>query len=208
MPLSEAALAGLPGLQGASVRLASALRADSVWTEIVTAPDRPSVLSVEAADALIARFQDLHEGIDGAISAGEQIALIVERATQADPALREWPVSLGDALESAGSVDALDALRYADNSLARLAAQGWEGMRESRGEAMTMLLADLQGVLCSAPVQGYLPPRFLCGLAKASMAAGLVTVWVPPHAHAAAAVGLGGAVYKAAKCGKTPATAS
>jgi len=74
-------------------------------------------------------------------------------------------------------------------------------MQEGRGEATVILMTDLQGVLCGSPVKGYLPDRFLCGLAKASLAAGLITVWVPPHAHAAAAVALGASVYKTAGCG-------
>lgn len=123
---------------------------------------------------------------------------ILELVVRDDPAFEAPSPSLREALELSGSLEALDALSEADNSVARLASQGVAGMQEGRGEAIAILMTDLQGLLCGGAVKGYLPDRFLCGLAKASMAAGLVTVWVPPHVHAAAAVALGGAVYKTA----------
>jgi hypothetical protein len=94
----------------------------------------------------------------------------------------------------------MQALDEAGYSLVALADAGYATIRSSHGEAMEMLLADMQHMLNGIPALGYLPRRFLCGLAKLSMAAGLITVWVPPHAHAAAAVGLGATVYGTSGC--------
>ena len=190
----------LRALRMASGELEDALHADSAWTALVTALDRPTVWSAEGADEYIAGFMALREDIDRAVEAGRRIKRIVELVVGRDDAFRELNPSLVSALESADSGPALDALRHADNSLIILADRGSAAMQESRDEAMGILLSDLQGVLCGTPVQGWLPKRFLCGIARVSMAAGLVTVWVPPHAHAAAAVGLGAAVYKGAGC--------
>jgi hypothetical protein len=203
MPLNHN---NLNGLQGASGVLAGALQTDSAWTSLVVGPDRSEVLSEEAVDEILARYRALRSAIDGAVSAGEQIVNISALVVRDDPAFEGPSPSLVAALEPSGNRDALDALSEADNSVVRLAEQGVAEMQEGHGEAIAVLMTDLQGVLCRGAVKGYLPDRFLCGLAKASLAAGLITVWVPPHAHAAAAVALGATVYKTAGCrGRAPA---
>jgi hypothetical protein len=85
-------------------------------------------------------------------------------------------------------------------AIATVASDGdYEAIAESLREALSTYESGqiaLQAIDEHAAV-GNFGDRFLCGLAKASIAAGLITVWVPPHAHAAAAVGLGAAAYKA-----------
>ena len=193
-------------LQYASETLAGVLRADSVWTSLVTASGGAKDLSVEAVDEIAAQFTGLRDGIDAAVRAGEEIVEVAEETVRNDPAFQEAPKSLVGALDLEIGPAAVGALASADFSLLRLAGQGSGEMREGRSEAVSMLVADLRGVLCGTTVKGYLPGRFLCGLAKASMVAGLLTVWIPPHAHAGAAVALGATVYTTAGCGKKPAT--
>jgi hypothetical protein len=179
-------------------RLAVALQADTAWTALVGA-EQPASLSVELATQYAAGFESMHSGIEGAVSAGERIAGLMVNWVRPDPVYESLPPSLPGALAEGGAQIAVEALENA-GSLSVLAGQGSAEMRDSYDEAMRMLVADLQRVVCGLRAPGYLPDRFLCGIARASIAAGLVTVWVPPHAHAAAAVGLGVAAYKAGKC--------
>lgn len=201
MPLNQD---DLKNLRWASGELAGVLQADSVWTSLVTGPDRPATLSVESTDGFLAAFLTLREGIDNAVRAGEEITRVVAGAVERDQDFVHPPATLVATLDSEeDGRTARDAFERAGHDLSRLASEGSEGMQESRNEAIGMLLTDLQGVLCGAPVGGYLPRSFLCGLAVGSMAAGLITVWLPPHAHALAAVGLGAKVYKSARCWET-----
>jgi hypothetical protein len=198
MPLTYGDLGRLQTAAGA---LAGALQVDSVWTSLAAGPGQRQAAGVIApATAVVDGLVAMRQSIEEAVRAAETIRDVVDDVTGRDPAFAELPQSLIDALESADGQVALDALDDAGNSLAALAGSGFTAMRSGRGEAMEVLLADLRLMLSGALAPGYLPSRFLCGLAKSSMAAGLVTVWVPPHAHAAAAVGLGAAVYRAAGC--------
>jgi hypothetical protein len=196
----------LERLRAASGALTDVMRADSVWTSLVTAPRSP--LRVNDAYEVLARFEALQQGIDAAYHAGYEIAEVVDSASARDSAFRQWPKSLAGALESGGSQVALEALQQdqVGYSLEGLARLGSDEMKQGLDDAREMLLVDLQGMLCAGPAKGWLPTTFLCGLAMASMAAGLITVWIPPHAHAAAAVGFGAAVYQSSKCGEKRAT--
>src|SRR5262249_25706400 len=147
----------------------------------------------------VAGFDSMRRGIDDAVRAGERIVGYMADWVQSDPVYETPRPSLLRTLEEGGAQAAVEALDHA-GSLRGLAEQGSADLRDSHGEALGMLVADLQAAVCGLRTPGYLPDRFLCGIARLSIAAGLVTVWVPPHAHAAAAVGLGLSVYKAAKC--------
>jgi hypothetical protein len=95
---------------------------------------------------------------------------------------------------------ALRAVSEHKGSVTQLAHMGLVDLQESKIAEEEQLEADISALLLGRAAAGNFGDRFLCGLAKASIAAGLITVWVPPHAHAAAAVGLGAAAYKAGGC--------
>jgi hypothetical protein len=198
MPLNQNDLARLSAAAGA---LVSVLQVDSVWTSLATAPGQAgstgaATLPAEIMDTLLA----MRQAIDEAVQAGQAIRDVVGEVLERDPAFADLPQTLTAELDSAGDQLVVQALQASGNSLVALADSGYAAIRSSRSEAMEMLLSDLQHMLNGVSAAGYLPRQFLCGLAKLSMAAGLVTVWVPPHAHAAAAVGLGAAVYKGTRC--------
>jgi hypothetical protein len=94
---------------------------------------------------------------------------------------------------------ALDAVEEYGNVL-QLATAGQSYIIESTPESLELLERDLQSLFAGRVSRGYFGERFLCGMAMVSMAAGLATVWIPPHAHAVPAVVLGGIVYKKAGC--------
>ena len=97
---------------------------------------------------------------------------------------------------------ALNALDQHEGRLAALARQAVNEIAEHERDELRQLEDGVRSLLAGKTPGGYFGKRFLCGLAKASMAAGLITVWVPPYAHAVAAVALGGKVYKTNKCSK------
>jgi hypothetical protein len=174
--------------------LNSVLSYDSIWTSYAG----DSELAQQDPFAVFATGLALRGGIETAPRHAHRIAVAAS-----DDAGTYWDLSasLVEALsETEAGQTALDALSAHDQSVAALAEGGAADLLEGQGEALEILERDARQLLAGRDGDGYLPDRFLCGLAKTSMAAGLITVWVPPHAHAAAAVGLGAAVYKAGRC--------
>ena len=181
---------------------AKALGFDSAWTSLVSSPPAESGRPDDFLDV----FLEVRSLVGRCVEEARHVAEVVERIVARDESFAAVPGSLVAALEP-HYPSVLEALGEADSSLASLARQGHGAMTEGRDEALSMLMGDLRNLLNGQAGEGLLPDRFLCGLAKASICAGLVTVWVPPHAHALAAVSLGATVYAAAGCGgkKEPA---
>jgi hypothetical protein len=165
---------------------------DSAWTSYAA---DPQLIRSEPLDAI-----DVARNFASAINVArfnvERVASEIAEAER----FREIPASLRELLseDETGQI-VLNAVDEHDG-VAALAANGASDVVESAPEALEMLEGDLRKLFSGEAAPGYLPDRFLCGMAKFSMAAGLVTVWVPPHAHAAAAVAFGAAVYKATRC--------
>jgi hypothetical protein len=174
--------------------LSCLLTFDSVWTGYTTVPP------VGAEDPL-AMFQialAFAEELENAEHYGDHIYKVASDERFSHPSHSLITVLSED---EDGQV-ALAALDEHDQSVASLARSGLVDIREARDGEMQQLEADARNLLMGHIGAGRLGDRFLCGLAKASMAAGLITIWVPPHLHVAPVVGLGATVYKSATCGE------
>lgn len=174
----------------------SILQYDSVWTSYAANHDlarRDVISTVQTAMRFIVEINN----------AENRAADVLGSIRQESEVYREIPKSLRQVLleDEIGRV-ALEALAAQENSVESLVKSGRDDIAESTPEARDILESDLRSVFSDSEREngGYLPPRFLCGLAKVSMGAGLLTVWIPPHAHAIPAVALGGVVFKKANC--------
>lgn len=176
----------------ANAGLTALLSYDSVWTGYARNPElaaRSPFTTLEVARAF-------KGAIGKAVSHADTIAAIA-----GDRDYGAVAVSLREALSDYQSGQlALQAVDEHESSVTQLALVGFNDLRESKIAEEEQLEADISSLFMGHAAAGNFGDRFLCGLAKASIAAGLITVWVPPHAHAAAAVGLGAAAYKAGRC--------
>jgi hypothetical protein len=174
--------------------LPQTLRYDSVWTSLALDPELASQTPFETIDVA--------QGFRNALNSAPHAAQDIADALEGDARFAEMRESLREVL----STDEYGRLALAalaeQESLAGLARAGAKDIRDSTSEALLALERDLTSLLSGKPAEGYLFDSFLCGAARLSMAAGLATVWIPPHAQAIPAVSLGAAVYKTAKCGK------
>ncbi len=176
----------------ANAGLTALLSYDSVWTGYAQNPEfaaRSPFTTLEVARAF-------RGAIGKAVNHAQAIATV---ASDGDyEAIAE---SLREALSTyeSGQI-ALQAIDEHSGSVGQLARIGLTNLEESKTGEEKQLEADISSLFMGRAAVGNFGDRFLCGLAKASIAAGLITVWVPPHAHAAAAVGLGAAAYKAGGC--------
>lgn len=176
----------------ANAGLTALLSYDSVWTGCAQNPEfaaRSPFTTLEIARAF-------RGAIGKAVNHAAAIATVAGDGDYG--ALAE---SLREALSNyeCGQI-ALQAVDDHKGSVTQLALIGLNDLRESKIDEEKQLEADIASLFMGRAAAGNFGDRFLCGLAKASIAAGLITVWVPPHAHAAAAVGLGAAAYKAGVC--------
>lgn len=176
----------------ANASLTALLSYDSVWTGYAQNPElaaRSPFTTLEVARAF-------RGAIGKAVNHADTIATIA-----GDGDYGAVAESLHEALSSneSGQI-ALQAVEEHGGSVTQLARVGLNDLRESKIAEGEQLEADISSLFMGRSAAGNFGDKFLCGLAKASIAAGLITVWVPPHAHAAAAVGLGTAAYKAGGC--------
>jgi hypothetical protein len=176
----------------ANAGLTALLSYDSVWTSYAQNPD----LAARSPFTTLELARSFRGAIAKAVSHANTIASIARDGDYG---------GVGESLREALSSDepgqiALHSVDEHEGSVAQLARIGLKDMQESKVAEEKQLEADISHLFMGQAATGNFGDRFLCGLAKASMAAGLITVWVPPHAHAAAAVGLGAAAYKAGGC--------
>jgi hypothetical protein len=182
-----------PGLTADAVsELERLLWYDAQWTGYAA---NPRLVRSNPLDAI-----DVALKFASAINSARSSSVSVAVSLAPGDSYQELPASLVELLSDLedGRI-VLDAVARHSGVVA-LANDGASDIAESAPEALEMLENDLRSLFSGEAAAGYLPRRFLCGLAGLSMAAGLVTVWVPPHAHAAPAVALGATVYKTAGC--------
>lgn len=166
---------------------------DTFWTAAAAEPSQ-----VELEDALT--------------MAGEMLRRVTQMPSRANDVVRVGMRTLGDQVERPFPEDLLEILptedsevvssvfsRYSPTSIAQIAAEDLQDLVDNERE---LIRTDILAITSGEVGMGYLSTPFLCSMAKLSMAAGLMTIWVPPHAHAAAAVATGVAVFKARGCGK------
>lgn len=179
-------------LISANAALTALLSYDSVWTGYAKNPDL-------AAQSPFTTLEIAHS-FRGVIAKAVRHANTIAATAQAGDY-----GGLGESLREVLSSDALgqsvlDAVDEHEGSVAQLASKGLNDMQESKDAEEEQLEEDLSRLFVGQAAAGNFGDKFLCGLAKASMAAGLITVWVPPHVHAGAAVALGATAYKAGGC--------
>jgi hypothetical protein len=172
--------------------LAALLSYDAMWTSYTNDPGLAERNPLAMFESALAFRRQLIQAADYA----DRIAEVARDGQFSEPS-----ASLIEALSSEDiGVVVLDALRSHDNSVAALAESGAAEIRAATPEELELIEVDARKIVTGQLAAGNLFGRFLCGLAEASMAAGLVTVWVPPHLHAPAAVAFGATVYKSANC--------
>jgi hypothetical protein len=176
----------------ANASLTTLLSYDSVWTGYAQNPG----LAARSPFTTVEIARSFRGAIGKAVTHARAIATIAS-----DGDYDTVAETLREALSTSESDQvALRAIDAHEGSVVQLARVGLTDLEESKAAEEEQLEADISSLFMGRAAAGNFGDRFLCGLAKASIAAGLITVWVPPHAHAAAAVGLGAAAYKAGGC--------
>jgi hypothetical protein len=171
----------------ATAGLTSLISYDSLWTGYAQHPD-------QAPDALGGFLGGFHDTLRAAPDIADVIAEVAqqEQFQQMSDGLRNV---LGQDPDGQTALSVVDQ----HGGVAALASYAAEEIRGATDEELRKL-EDEANTLGLGANAGYFGKKFLCGLAKASMAAGIITVWVPPHAHALVAIKAGVVVHKANGC--------
>jgi len=187
-------IAGFRRLVQANASFASLLGLDSWWTAYASDHRRAEDEPLSVFEVAVAFSHELRAAV---LAADEIVKLI------AGDQFESVPSELARLLASTDDGQTvLNALAENGGRVRDLAAAGRDEMREYSPAEERQLVADARGIITGQPTRGLLGDRFLCGLAKVSIAAGLASVWIPPHAHALPIVALGSKVYQAARCGR------
>src|ERR1700733_10184121 len=176
----------------ANSELTQLLSYDSVWT----GHSRDSRWIAENPFELLQIAQHFRLAI---INAPHRVRYIEEVADA--PEFADMPETLSAVLsQDVDGRQVLDAVQRHDG-IAALAREATREVAEHEPDELRHLDDDLRRLLAGEIPEGYFWKKFMCGVAKASMVGGLLTVWIPPHAHAVPAVALGSKVYKTNHCG-------
>jgi hypothetical protein len=188
MRLGELSASDELSLSEATAVLFHAVVLDRAWTatarrEDLTADD------IETLGGIAAELRELIASIVEAAHTVVRVAEVVQPPNDgaADSLIPEVRASYEALLLETGGVVPLARQAYADLDV----------MAEAE---RTALDNQLQAVRSGGRVQGDLSRRFLCRMANVLMAAGGITVWVPPHAHSAASIAAGVAIAHANRC--------
>ncbi|MHB8380649.1 MAG: hypothetical protein ACYDB2_12200 [Acidimicrobiales bacterium] len=150
-----------------------------------------------AVDDVIELSDDLSSRISLMPTMAQQVFRAAAHALE-----REDYHQLPDALISALGDDAnLISRLISDRGILSLTLEASNDIRRLVSEELEIVEVGLGAYLSNRATEGLMSNRFLCSIACVSIAAGVVTVWVPPHAHAGAAVKYGITTYVAAGCG-------
>lgn len=162
---------------------------DRVWTEVASRTQ----LSDQTIAALSGVVGEMHERVHDSVQASSQV---VELAV-----IAECPAVLpaDDILDTADR-EVFQSLLDQAGGVVGVAQQGFTTLNSTYESDLAALDEQLNVLRGGGHLQADLSRRFLCGLAMSLMAAGGVTVWVPPHAHSAASIKAGAAIYATNRC--------
>lgn len=162
---------------------------DRVWTSV---GGRPQLIA-DDVDLLTSVVAEMRELVGRAVEAAYDVATLAEKA--------QPPSEVTDlALLEPDVRNVFQQLLNKDGGVLGIAQQAYNALRNASESDVADLDRKLEVLHHGGHLETDLSRRFMCGLAKALMAAGGITVWVPPHAHAAASVAAGVAIYGANKC--------
>jgi hypothetical protein len=162
---------------------------DRVWTAVGSRP----ALDADDVEALSSVVDQLRELVIRAVEAAYEVVTLARKA--------EPPAELQDqALLGPAVGDVFQTLLNRDGGVVGIAQQGYDTLRSTYERDIVDLDRQMDVLRAGGHLETDLSRRFMCGLAKSLMAAGGITVWVPPHVHAAASVSAGVAIYTANRC--------
>jgi hypothetical protein len=180
-----------PKLIEATAGFTALLAYDSLWTSDSREVARVAVQPLEMAEMAL--------GFRQALTAAPGYAAAIATIANQEQ-FGEMSDDLRSLLE--GDEDGRTTLQVVggDGGLPALAGRAASEIAEATVDELKQLEADVTDVLNQRVAAGLFGKKFLCALARASMAAGLITVWIPPHAHALPAAKLGATVYATNGC--------
>jgi hypothetical protein len=165
---------------------------------LTDALESESTLTSDDREAAIDLAGRLHTGIENAKSLAQAVCEIAN--SEGLPSLGQARDLLVENIGDTNWQTVEDLLIEHDESVASLACDGASTIESEVQGALDHVDHQIEDLQRGGGAEGDLPRRFMCGLAKVSMAAGLLTIWIPPHAQSAAAIGGGISVYKTLGC--------
>jgi hypothetical protein len=144
---------------------------DRAWTAV----GRRSGLDEDDITALSSVVYQMRELVGRAVDSANEVVTL---ARKADP-----PVELQDpGLLDPSVGDLFQTLLNQYGGVPGIAQQGYETLRSTSEHDIAELDRQMDVLRAGGHIEADLSRRFMCGLAKSLMAAGGVTIWVPPTA--------------------------
>jgi hypothetical protein len=162
---------------------------DRAWTTIGRRPG----LGADDIDALSYAVGQMSNLVGRAVDSAYEVVTLAIRA--------EPPRELQDpSLLSPDVGDVFQTLLNRDGGVPGIAERGYDTLRGTSQHEIAELERQMDVLRAGGHIEADLSRRFMCGLAKSLMAAGGITVWVPPHVHAVASISAGTAIYTTNRC--------
>lgn len=162
---------------------------DQAWTAV----GRRRELDADDVTTLSSVVDQMRQLVYDAVGAAYDVVTLAGKAQP--PAELQDPALLGPVV---GEV--FQTLLNRDGGVIGIAQQGYDALSSTSGYDIAELGRQMDVLQAGGHIEGDLSRRFMCGLAKSLMAAGGITVWVPPHVHAAASISAGATIYATNRC--------
>ena len=162
---------------------------DRAWTAVGRRPG----LDANDVTALSSVVDQMRELIGRAVESAYDVVTLARKADP--PAVLQDPALLDPTVG-----DLFQTLLNQDGGVPGIALQGYETLRGTSEHDIAELDRQMDVLRAGGHIDADLSRRFMCGLAKSLMAAGGITIWVPPHVHAVASVSAGAAIFHANRC--------
>jgi hypothetical protein len=176
-------------LSGATSTFFRLISLDRAWTAV----GRRSGLDADDVSTLSSVVSQMQDLVGRAVEAAYEVVTLAGKAEP--PAELQDPALLGPDVS-----EVFQTLLNRDGGVLGIAQQAYDTLRSTFEQEIAELGGQMDVLRAGGHIEADLSRRFLCGLAKSLMAAGGVTVWVPPHGHAVASIAAGAAIYKANRC--------
>ena len=162
---------------------------DRVWTTVGRRPG----LNTHDVSVLNSVVDQMNTLVRYAVEAAREIVTL---AIQASPPAGLPDLTLLDPTVS----QVFQSLLNRDGGVIGIAQQSYNTLSKISEQEVIEINRQMNILQEGGHIEADLSRRFMCNLAKSLMAAGGVTIWVPPHVHAVASISAGAAIYNTNRC--------